>query len=207
MIKIIETFIQKRKFSDLLSFYNSKRKKVKLHVGCGTNYFSNWINIDNNSDNNIEKLDINWDLTNPLPIPPESVDFIYNEHFLEHLSISEGQRTIQDFLRVLKPGGVLRIAMPDLEYCMKEYFNPKWKEAPYLSKFNLTFIKTKAEMINVNFRYWGHQWLYDAEELKRRLKEAGCKQVKICKIRKSQHKTLQNLETRDESTLIAEITK
>ena len=33
-------------------------EKIKLHIGCGTLYKENWINIDNNSDNNIEQLDI-----------------------------------------------------------------------------------------------------------------------------------------------------
>ena len=70
---------------------------VKLHIGCGTVYLDGWINIDNNSDNNIKKLDINFDLRNPLPFKDDTVDFIFNEHFLEHLTIQEGQRTLKDF--------------------------------------------------------------------------------------------------------------
>ena len=42
------------------------------------------------SDNNIKKLDFMWDLRKPLPLPENSVDFIYNEHFLEHLTADEG---------------------------------------------------------------------------------------------------------------------
>lgn len=182
---------------------------IKLHLGCGTAYKNGWINIDNNSDNNINKLDINWDLRNPLPFPDNSVDYIFNEHFLEHLTVEEGIKSIKDFYRVLKPGGVMRIAMPDLESIVSEYLNNNWKEdnKDFFEKFGLSFIKTRAELININFRWWGHKWLFDWEELERRLKEAGCIKIKRCKIFESDYEDLKNLETRNESTLIAEITK
>ena len=86
-------------------------------------------------------------------------------------------------------------------------FDSDWKNAPVIKKFGLEFIQTKAELINVSFRYWGHQWLYDTKELKRRLEEAGCKKIKKCELRKSKTKELNDLETRDESTLIMEVTK
>jgi predicted SAM-dependent methyltransferase len=135
-----------------------------LNIGCGTDYKDGWINIDNNSDNNIEKLDLNWDLRNPLPYKRNSVDFIFNEHFVEHLTVEEAQVIIKD-------------------------------------------LKTRAERINIAFREWGHKWLYDAEELRRRLKEAGCKNIKQCKHSKSTYPELRNLEIRDESTLVMEVTK
>jgi len=137
------------------------------------------------------------------------VDLIYNEHFLEHLTVEEGISSIKDFFRVLKPGGVMRIAMPDLESTVRNYLDKNWKKKNkiFLEKFGLTFVQTRAELININFRRWGHQWLYDWEELERRLKEAGCYNIERCKIYKSEYKDLQNLETRNESTLIAEVTK
>jgi len=182
---------------------------IKLHLGCGTVYKDGWINIDNNSDNNIQKIDLDWDLRNPLPFPDDSVDFIYNEHFLEHLTVEEGLSAIKDFYRVLKPGGVMRIAMPDLQNTVNAYFDENWKENSkvFLEKFGLTFIQTRAERINIGFRWWGHKWLYDWEELERRLKEAGCNNIKQCRIFESDYLDLQNLETRNESTLIAEVTK
>jgi predicted SAM-dependent methyltransferase len=144
-----------------------------------------------------------------LPFPDNSVDFIYNEHFLEHLTVEEGLSAIKDFFRVLKPNGVMRIAMPDLKNTVNAYLDENWKENSKASseKFGLTFIQTRAERINIGFRWWGHKWLYDWEELERRLKEAGCEKIKRCKIFESEYKELQNLETRNESVLIAEIIK
>ena len=179
---------------------------IKLHIGCGKNYFEGWVNIDNNSDNNIEKLDLNFDLRNSLPFEENSVDIIYNEHFLEHLTVEEGLRALVDFNRVLKPDGILRIAMPDLEDAVALYNNPNWREENKASmdKFGLGFIQTKAEYLNINMRWWGHKWLYDWEELERRLKEAGFQKIKKCQWRESENPELNNLETRSESTLIAE---
>lgn len=182
-------------------------KPVMLNIGCGTDYKVGWINIDNNSDNNINNLDLNWDLRNPLPFQDNSVDYIFNEHFLEHLTLEEAQKSMKDFMRVLKKGGVMRIAMPNLVDVVELYNNPNWKSEAFLKKFGLDFVKTKAELININFRWWGHKWLYDWEELERRLNEAGFNKVKKCKLRQSTHNELQNLETRDQSTLIAEVRK
>ncbi|MDL2284122.1 tetratricopeptide repeat protein [Oxalobacter sp. OttesenSCG-928-P03] len=187
----------------------SSGNAIKLHLACGTAYKDGWINIDNNSYNNIQKLDLNWDLRMPLPFPDNSVDYVFNEHFLEHLTVEEGLSSLKDFLRVLKPGGVMRIAMPDLEEIVRAYLDENWKEnyKAGFEKFGLTFIQTRAELININFRWWGHQWLYDWEELERRLKEAGGEKIKRGRIFESEHNELKNLETRDESHLIAEVTK
>lgn len=188
---------------------NTTDTKTKLHVGCGTVYIDGWVNIDNNSDHNITKLDLNFDLRNPLPYKDNSVDFIYNEHFFEHLSVEEGLNALLNFKRVLKPGGVMRIAMPDLLDIVKMYNNDNWKTeyAETFKEHGMEFIKTKAELININFRWWGHKWMYDWEELERRLREVGFTQIKQCELRKSDYPELCGLESRSESTLIAEVTK
>jgi len=182
---------------------------VKLHVGCGTVYKDGWINIDNNSDNNIEKLDVNVDLRNGLPFQNDSADFIFNEHFLEHLTWDEGLQTIKEFMRVLKPGGVLRIAMPDLVRSVRIYEDENWKNnnREYFEKYGLTSVKTRAQNLNIDFRSWGHKHLYDFEELERLLREAGCVNIRRQLLHESGYEELQNLETRAESTLIAEIEK
>ncbi|MBL8122094.1 methyltransferase domain-containing protein [Candidatus Saccharibacteria bacterium] len=186
---------------------NNSEKPVMLNVGCGTDYKKGWVNIDNNSDNNIKKLDLNHDLRNPLPYKDNSVDFIFNEHFFEHLTVDEGQAAMREFMRVLRPGGVMRIAMPDLSQSVAVYLDKKWKDRDFIKKFGMDFIQTPAELLNMSFRWWGHQWLYDWEELERRLKQAGYENIKQCKFKKSNHSELCNLETREESVLIAEVTK
>ena len=202
-------FLLSLKHLKLITF-NSKypNRVLKLNLGCGKDYKEGWINIDNNSDKNIEKLDINWNLAKGIPFKDDSVDFIFNEHFLEHLTVEEGQIFLKECKRVLKNGGIMRISMPDLERSMKDYFNPNWKtdNKATFEKFKLNY-KTRAEKTNCAFRRWGHKWLYDREELERRLKEAGYRQIKFCELRQSDYPELKNLETRDESILVAEVTK
>lgn len=199
-------YLAKKRARNLLE---KNKDPIKLNVGCGTDYKKGWINIDNNSDQNIDKnkLDLNWDLRNPLPFDDNSVDFIFHEHFIEHLTVEEGQKIIKDLMRVLKPGGVMRIATPDLVSIVNKYQNISIEDDPVIKKYSLEFIKTRAERINNSFRNWGHKWMYDFEELERRLKEAGCRKIKKCELRKSRYRELSNLETREESRLIVEVTK
>ena len=118
----------------------------KLHLGCGKIYFDGWINIDSDSD----EADLKHDLRNPLPYENNSVDFIYNEHFIEHLTVKEGLRFLSECFRVLKKGGVLRIAGPSLDYIMFHYFFfRRWQS--WYKKYGCEWIKTKAEMINNSF--------------------------------------------------------
>lgn len=189
------------------SIMRDQKASIKLNIGCGTDYKDGWINIDNNSDKNIKKLDLNWDLRNPLPFPDNSIDFIFNEHFFEHLSVEEGQTAMKDLMRILKPGGIMRIAMPDLERVVDNYLYTPLHKDPVIKKHGFAHVKTRAEWMNMSFRWWGHKWLYDWDELKRRLNEAGYSKVKRCKLHKSIHPELRNLEIRDESHLIAEVTK
>jgi len=210
MLKFI--FLLKRlKNFKFKKYYNAKYKKVplKLHLGCGTQYKKSWINIDNNSDRNIKQLDINYNLAKGIPFKDSSVDYIYNEHFIEHLTVEEGLLFLKECKRVLKKGGILRIATPDLAEIIKFYNNENWKEDCYdfFNKFNLNFVKTRAEVVNMDFHWWGHKWLYDKEELERRLKESGFKNIKFCNINESDYSELCGLETRDESNLIAEAVK
>jgi len=182
---------------------------IKLNVGCGTDYKKGWINIDNNTDENIEsdKLDLDWDMRNPLPFDDNSVDFIFNEHFFEHLTPDEARSAMTDLMRILKPGGVMRIAMPDLEDIVDHYLNVPLDKDPVIEKFKIDFVKTRAEWMNMSFRWWGHLWLYDWEELVRRLHEVGYDNVVRCKLRESKHPELRGLEIRDGSILIGEVTK
>lgn len=175
---------------------------IKLNLGCGDVYLEEWINIDLDSS----KADINQDLRSPLPYTDNTVDFIINEHFIEHLTVEEGLKFLEECFRVLKPGGVFRIATPDLTYTLFRYFF-FWKKQDWIKKYRYEWLKTKGEMINLCFHEWGHKYLYDREELIKRLKEAGFKKIKRVKFGKSSYNELKNKETRKESRLILESIK
>ena len=112
-----------------------------------------------------------------------------------------------EFRRCLKKGGVLRIAMPDLDYIVEKY-NTDWKNQDWLSWPGYEFIRTRGRMVNVVFRWsWGHKYLYNEEDLRAQLTGAGFQRIVRCEWNKSSHSELAGLETRRDSILIIEATK
>ena len=73
---------EKTKHDKLMNTKNfQKLDSLNLNIGCGDVKFPDWVNID------IEPgADLVLDLRNDLPFDDDSVDFIYNEHFIEHLN-------------------------------------------------------------------------------------------------------------------------
>ncbi len=62
-----------------------------------------------------------WDLRKGIPFDDGVFDVVYHSHFLEHLSREDGVRSIEECYRVLKPGGVIRAVVPDLEGMLRDY--------------------------------------------------------------------------------------
>lgn len=180
-------------------------KRNKLHVGCGQVRLEGWINIDESFTEGI--TDIQLDVTTGLPFEDKSCQIIYHEHFLEHLSAETGLKFVKECHRVLTKGGVMRIAMPSLDVIIEKCYLGQWRDQGWLKWPEYQFIKTRAEMLNIAFRWWGHQWLYDREELHRRLRDAGFSIIRDVEWGNSDIPDLRNLETRKDSLLICEVSK
>ena len=173
----------------------------RLNIGSGKAPFAGWINLDLDPD---PTVDLVWDITDGLPFPDGSCALIYSEHFLEHIPLPQAIAFLKECRRVLQPGGMVRVGMPLVAEPVRRYYENTWKEAPWLQKYGYTWIATRAEFINICFREWGHQWLYDEEELTRRLKEAGFLTVYPAEWGQSTEPALCGRETRRETFLICE---
>lgn len=93
-----------------------------LNLGCG-HYFSNdvrWTNIDFVSTG---AGVIAHNLLQGIPAQDGSFDAVYHSHVLEHFTKADGFNFIKECHRVLKPGGIIRIAIPDLERIAKLYLS------------------------------------------------------------------------------------
>lgn len=174
---------------------------MKLHLGCGGNRMSGWVNIDTGG------ADVNADLTKPWPFPDASARLMYTEHMLEHMTPTDGEACLREAFRVLKPGGVIRIALPSVSHLCKLVAEGRWKEQDWLTWPQFSHVQTAAEMMNMVFRDWGHQWMYDEEELERRLRNAGFTDVTTQFYGHSVHDELKGLESRKDSLLITEATR
>lgn len=178
-----------------------KGRAPRLQIGCGKNRFDGWINADISL-----RSDLIIFLESRLPFRDNSLQRIYMEHVLEHVSYPVGTAFLKETLRVLQPGGVVRIAMPDLDDLIEGYCED-WRRFDWVRWPEFSFIKTRAEMINIAFRWWGHRHLYNQEELTRAFTEAGFRQLHFVENGESSYKDLQGLETRRDSKLVAEAVK
>ena len=172
-----------------------------LNVGCGYIKFDGWINLDSIRT---DVADIVWDIRDGLPFADGSCRFIYNEHFLEHLDADDGASFLRECHRILRPEGVLRIAMPSLDVIIEKASQGTWRDQDWLTWPENSFINSRAEMLNVAFRWWGHLWLYDREELRRRLSDAGFSKIADAAWGRSEVAELSGRETRADSLLICE---
>lgn len=97
-----------------------QKKPVYVNLGCGGRYHPLWINLDFRGDG-IHVLP--WDLREGLPFLDGSCDAIYSSHVLEHLDRKTSQLFLGECRRVLKSGGILRLALPDLEAIVRSYLD------------------------------------------------------------------------------------
>ncbi|QHT70544.1 methyltransferase domain-containing protein [Rhodocytophaga rosea] len=89
-----------------------------LNLGCGNRYHKSWTNIDFYSAN--ESV-LSHDLTQGIPFDNDTFDVVYHSHVLEHFSKTGAAAFLKECFRVLKPNGIIRIAVPDLESIARIY--------------------------------------------------------------------------------------
>ena len=91
---------------------------VRLNWGCGDHTRPGWINSDIKEGPGI---DLVGDIRRGLPLASESVDYAVSVHALPELSYPELVPALEELLRVLKPQGVLRLVLPDLDKAVRAY--------------------------------------------------------------------------------------
>ena len=176
---------------------------AKVHLGCGPVHLEGWVNVDIDP---AVRPDVRVDLRLGFPAPPSSVAFIYSEHVFEHLTLEDGLRLFADCRLALVPGGVMRIAMPDLRYIVDRYLG-NWKEQAWLEDSAYEAIDRPARMLNFALRSWEHLYVYDLADLTLRLNNSGFTNVEPRELGQSPHPELRGLERRPDSLLIVEATK
>ena len=91
---------------------------VKVQVGPGKrSYFKGWVNLDGNMFTGTCDVWVNFH--NPLPFPDNSVDLVYSYMVVEHLR--DPFFHFQEMHRVLKPGGIFRVGVPNADTAIRKY--------------------------------------------------------------------------------------
>jgi SAM-dependent methyltransferase len=191
---------------------------AKLNLGCGPTAPAGWLNMDgswnawmsnhsrlrkvltafgviskNNSGAQWSVRPLVHDLTKPLPFADNTVSVIYAAHVLEHLYLADARRLLIECKRVLSPGGVIRLVVPDLHSMVKTYLTMKNGGRPSPSekvkaadKLNerLGFRSPAPPNGNFLFKFYSlwkdfhhHKWMYDSDSLVHYMEEAGFAKV------------------------------
>jgi predicted SAM-dependent methyltransferase len=139
-------------------------RELRLHPGCGPNHLDSWVNIDLVSTS----PDLAWDLSRQAPFPDGSIAAIFNEHMLEHLPLPAAIGFLAECHRLLRPGGVLRIGVPDFGRYARDYARDQELIARCRPR-RPTDLMALSELV---FCY-EHASMWDQDTLVKALTEAG----------------------------------
>jgi SAM-dependent methyltransferase len=150
---------------------------LRLNLGSGPQGYSGYLNVDFDPRDN---PDILHDLTQPLPLPDDSVDAIFLSHVIEHFPQWQIQDLLQDWCRVLKRGtGTLWGFVPDGARVAQEYLkavaaNDRYTKSVCVANFCGGW---------TNNKYIGlgqvHYYVYDADSLSETLSRGGFYPVNV----------------------------
>lgn len=146
---------------------------MKLHLGCGKRHIHGFVHIDAIDYPHVDHVS---SIDNLPFIPSGTVDLIYNCHVLEHFKRCDVGRVLREWFRVLEPGGVLRISVPDFEKLCQVYGSYKDLSLVIGSLFG-----------RQDYLYNIHYNVFDFDSLKSDLESAGFTNVRRYDWRQTSH--------------------
>lgn len=211
--------------------------ELRLHLGCGPDIVPGWENLDKSPSVLLAKFPrvraalfrariineqqaqgfpegaIHVDLAKGIPYPDESARYAYTAHMIEHLSRWQGLRVMRECLRVLSPGGTVRVVTPNLRDLVDSYLNhdfPPQHQMETAADSFMSELQTFREIEGSRSRQllWRltsgvpHQWMYDQESLMSLLREAGFPDPVVRTYREGLVPDLDKLEHRPRSIFV-----
>jgi SAM-dependent methyltransferase len=228
---------------------------LKVNVGCGASGRADWINLDWGilailhraplaerallalklfpGAFNVawpENLRLHNCAKKPLPFADGSVDFIYTSHFLEHLKLYDAERAVRDYCRALRPGGRIRIVVPDLEEIARKYVTRDRGQMLGDPDLANDLSRTEPGAVPsdfVNYHFYHvynmkppslvdrlqapfirpHQWMYDFDSMRALLESAGFSKVVRCEFGVGDVPDARELDTHPHDSLHVEATR
>jgi SAM-dependent methyltransferase len=194
-------------------------RRVKLNLGCGLVRPDGWTNTDSSLNSLLQKFPLGkglarrlsrtvydagnatyMNLNRPWPYGDESVDVVYASHLFEHLTRKHATLFLNEAYRTLKPGGVIRLVVPDLQQLAREYVTRAESGDPEASHEFLYCLNLHRDgqygdgrrlPVRVVNRLQAfpsqHKYMYDRLSLRARLEAAGFVDLLDGRYGESQH--------------------
>ena len=182
----------------IMARYLRTHSPAKLQLGSGpaVSLLLGWLNTD--------LMPERWptarlDATRRFPFSDGTFACVFSEHMIEHIPLTAGRHLLTESFRVLAPGGVIRIATPDLARIIRLFAAEdetarsylRWSAAHYRLGSDLPVAPI---VINDLFHDHGHQFLYDEATLSAALSAAGFRDIVRRAPRESAYPELRGLE-------------
>jgi predicted SAM-dependent methyltransferase len=181
-------------------------EKLFVQYGSGRTAPKEWVNFDASLSLRLQKIPVlGWvypkkkdrlpghvrfgDIITGLPgIKENSCDGVFCSHVLEHLALEDFRKALRNTYKILKPGGLFRLVIPDLEPMGRDYVleldkgNPKASEIFLGNTWMGRYVRPRGirGMIQSHHTYTFHLWMWDKLSMQHELKEAGFKDIRIC---------------------------
>lgn len=176
---------------------------LKLNVGCGASPTPGFVNLDNSLTARLAAVPllgqvlaalplmgpaqraflsrarsegIRWAEANALPFPDGAVSLVYSSHMIEHLTRDEAAAFLREAMRVLRPGGWVRVAAPDLGKLARDYVGGRFDANRFVELTLLAWERPRGALERLKLAVAGprhHLWMYDGASLVRLFQELG----------------------------------
>lgn len=193
---------------------------LHIHYGCGMTAPASWQNFDVSPSLKLKKIpfasrlaggadfpdNVTYgNIVEGLPVANGSADAVYCSHVLEHLARNDVDIALANTFKMLKPGGVFRLVVPDLTWRMKAFSDAQASGDADAADtfFNSCYMGQKALPTGVmgRVRYVmgnsAHRWMYDYAAMAKLLEQAGFTAIRRAKFGDSELSCFDDVEKED----------
>ena len=123
-------------------------------------------------------------VTGKLPLPDNSCDVVYSSHMLEHINPLDVANFLNESMRVLQPGGIIRLAVPDLRRKAEEYI-ASGNADEFMKSTMVSDVWSNLGTLAGRLRFAikgdpsAHKWMYDGVSLRNLLEQNGFSECEI----------------------------
>ena len=175
----------------------------RLNWGCGPRPEAGWVNSDRKEGPGI---DLSCDIRDGLPVESDAFDYAVSVHALPELTYPDLVPALRELRRVLKPGGVLRLVLPDLDKGIRAY---QANDRDYFLIPDHEAETIGAKLILQLLWYGYSRTLFTHDFIEEMLIKAGFGAVARCRFRETgtHHREIVDLDNREQESLFVEATK